>query len=95
MSSSPSFTYCPAGVWTTIFRGVLPFIGYFKVYTGSNPAVAPDTKFEYSAWSISPIWAASGTKPAYAETQIWIGPTGYAELKVKTNKNSQFKATGI
>lgn len=93
MSSSPQFKYCPSGVWTTIFRGVLPFAGYFNIYAESGTPVSPE--FEYSAWSISPIWARTGKSRAYTQTQVWIGPTGYAELKIRPKIDSYFRATGI
>jgi hypothetical protein len=92
MSSSPQYQHCPAGVWTTIYRGMLPLVGYFKIYAKNTP-VRPE--YAYSAWSISPIFARSGTSPAYTESQIWIGPTPYAELKVKPQVDSYFGASGI
>jgi len=93
MPSGPKFTQCPRGVWTTIFRGPLPFAGYINIFAGSGTPVRPE--FEYSAWSCSPIFARSGTSPAYTETQVWIGPTPYAELKVKPQIDSSFRATGV
>jgi len=92
-NAGPSFTYCPAGTWTTIFRGNIPFVGYFNVYPQVGTPSLPE--FEYSAWSISPIFSRNGTSPAYTQTQIWIGPTGYAELKIRPKVASYFRAESV
>lgn len=89
-SASP-FIRCPAGVWTTVYRGALLPAGYFKIRSSNTP-VRPE--FEYEGWSTHPIFYCKGSSPAYTETQIWIGPTWYAELKVKPKVDSYFHAWG-
>jgi hypothetical protein len=87
---------CPAGLWTTIFRGALPFTGYWEVFVQPKVYVNPDVpiKYDYSAWSTHPSWSCYGTRRSSWREVIWIGWTPWAELKVKPDVDSLFSVVG-
>jgi hypothetical protein len=86
-----SYTYCRAGSWSTIFRGPL-IAPFFAVYARGDSVGA---MFDYSAWSVSPIFARQGTETIQTTKNIWIGATPYTELKVKPKRDCYLRCADL
>lgn len=91
MFAGPPFTQCPAGSWTTIFRGpVIPF-GIISVEE-RTPTPGGATKFDYRVISVAPPWYYTGNCTACG---LPTGGTPWAELAVKPPRVCYLRATGF
>ena len=89
MFTSPPYQHCPAGAWTTIFRGaVLPFGVISLEY--KSPPVSP--KYDYKVASINPPYYYTGS--ATGACGIPTGPTPWAEFQVRPKVDTDMRATG-
>ena len=90
MFTSPPYTHCPVGAWTTLFRGpVLPF-GIISIETKGPTPVSP--KYEFKVASVSPPYYYTGS--ATGACGIPTGATPWAEFAVRPKVTCYLRATG-
>lgn len=91
MFAGPPFTQCPAGAWTTIFRGPVLPIGVISIEE-KLPVAGGGAQFDYRVASVMPPYYYTGN---CGPCGLPTGGTPWAELTVKPKRTCYLRATGF